>query len=69
MYFDGERYVRKDSSVPEMNQVNEGLNSYVFSLSVQPVLNIDKGESDNQLIIRRVDRDRYRSVNNKLLIL
>ena len=69
VYFDGERYVRKDSSVPEMNQVNEGLNSYVFSLSVQPVLNIDKGESDNQLIIRRVDRDRYRSVNNKLLIL
>ena len=61
--------MRKDSSVPEMNQVNEGLNSYVFSLSVQPVLNIDKGESDNQLIIRRVDRDRYRSVNNKLLIL
>lgn len=69
IYFDGDRYVRNEGNAPEMVQIAEGINSYVFNTSVRKVNNIDKIESNNQLSIRRVDQQKYRNVNNKLLIL
>lgn len=67
VYFDGERYVRKDGSVPELTQEVENLKSYVFKLVLQEVKHVDKIESDNLIKIRRVESDRYRKIVNKLL--
>lgn len=69
VYFDGERYVRKDGSIPEMTQEIENLKSYVFKLVVQEVKHVDKIESDNLIKIRRVESDRYRKIVNKLLVI
>lgn len=68
VYFEGERYVRKDGSVPEMTQEIENLKSYVFKMTFQEVKYVDKVESDNLIKIRRVESDKYRKVANKLLI-
>lgn len=67
VYFEGERYVRKDGSVPELTQEVENLKSYVFKLLLQEVKYVDKIESDNLIKIRRVESDRYRKIVNKLL--
>lgn len=68
VYFEGERYARKDGSVPEMTQEIENLKSYVFKMTFQEVKYVDKVESDNLIKIRRVESDKYRKVANKLLI-
>lgn len=68
VYFDGQRYVRKDSSVPEMTQELENIKSYIFKILLQEVKYIDRIESENLIKIRRVESDYYRTVTNKLLI-
>lgn len=67
VYFDGIRYSRKDSSVPEMNVQIEGLDSFVFTQMLQKVNNLNPTiETSNHLIMRRVDNTLYRSTNNTL---
>lgn len=61
VYFDGERYARKDTSVPETTVLIEGLNSFVFSQNLQKVVNIDPELTlRHQAILRRVDNSDYR---------
>lgn len=63
VYFDGIRYARKESSVPELNQSIEGLKSYIFNQMLQKIKTIDPTlEESNQVNIRRVANDSYRNV-------
>lgn len=56
IYFDGIRYARKDSSVPELTIQMEGLNSFVFKQVLQRIHNINPIiENKNQMIIRRIN--------------
>lgn len=65
VYFDGVRYTRKESSVPELNIQLEGVNSFVFTQNLQRVNNIDPLiENTNQALIRRIDNSTYRTTNN-----
>lgn len=50
VFFNGKRFVRNESSVPEMNQISETVNSYVFTLSLMTVQNNDKIKFDNQFV-------------------
>lgn len=62
VYFDGVRYSRKDSSVPEMNVQMEGLDSFVFTQLLQKVNNLNPHiENANHLIMRRIDNSLYRA--------
>lgn len=61
VYFDGERYARKDTSVPETTVLLEGVNSFVFTQNLQKVVNIDPALTmQHQAIMRRVDSSDYR---------
>lgn len=65
VYFDGVRYARKDSSVPEMNVQIEGLDSFVFTQLLQKVNNLNPTiETSNHLIMRRIDDTIYRATSN-----
>lgn len=65
VYFDGIRYARKDSNVPELNQEIEGVRSYVFTQILQQVKMIDPYlEKNNQMAMRRVNNDFYRGIIN-----
>lgn len=71
VYFDGIKYSRKESNVPEMNVQMEGVNSFVFSQMLQQSTNLDPIiEERNHLIMRRVDNSNYRStatnINRKI---
>lgn len=62
VYFDGVKYSRKESNVPEVSIQLEGLNSFVFTQTLQQSLNLDPViEAKNQAILRRIGAD-YRSV-------
>ncbi|MCF0219315.1 MAG: hypothetical protein HUK14_05990 [Muribaculaceae bacterium] len=62
VYFDGVRYARKDSSVPEMNVPIEGLDSFVFTQLLQRVNNLNPSiETSNHLIMRRTETNFYRT--------
>lgn len=64
IYFDGVRYARKDSSVPEMNIQMEGLDSFVFTQMLQKVNNLNPHiENSNHLLMRRSDSTLYRASN------
>ncbi len=66
VYFDGVKYVRKDSSVPEMTVQLEGLNSFVFSQLLQQSRNLDPViEQSNNILMRRVAPDNYRAFNGE----
>lgn len=61
VYFDGVKYSRKESSVPEMTVQIEGLNSFVFTQMLQQSTNLDPTiENTNHLIMRRIDNSLYR---------
>lgn len=63
VYFDGVRFARKESSVPESNAVLDGLNSFVFTQNLQKVANIDPELTlRHQAIMRRVDTKNYRAI-------
>ncbi len=69
VYYDGIRYIRHESSVPEMHQVVEGKKSYVFKISLCEVKDIDYTESANQIQLRRVHNGCRQVHNNKLLLI
>lgn len=61
VYFDGERYARKESSVPEITALLEGVNSFVFNQNLQKVANIDPELTLRHLaIMRRLDSTTFR---------
>ncbi len=71
VYFDGVKYTRKDAAVPEMNVALEGVNSFVFTQSLQQSVNLDPIiEQRNHLIMRRVGSAGYRrsydGINRKI---
>lgn len=67
VYFDGVRYARKDSSVPEMNVQAEGLDSFVFTQMLQKVNNLNPIiETSNHIVMRRIDDSHYRSTSNTI---
>ena len=71
VYFDGVRYARKESGVPESTSVQDGINSFVFTQNLQRVANIDPRLTlEHQAIMRRVDSPSYRAIdetNNRLI--
>lgn len=71
VYFDGEKYSRKESNVPEMTQPLSGVNSFVFNQTLQKSVNLDPFiEQDNLAIMRRADNINYRStseINNRII--
>lgn len=63
VYFDGVRYSRHESDVPEVNAEMEDLRSYIFTQTVQRVINLQPAvENANALRLRRVgeEEDDYR---------
>lgn len=72
VYFDGEKYSRKESNVPELSQPLTGVNSFVFNQTLQKSVNLDPViEQRNRAIMRRVDDDNYRaisSITNRIII-
>ena len=61
VYFDGERYARKDASAPETTVLLEGVNSFVFTQNLQKVINIDPVLTlRHQSLMRRIDNTNYR---------
>ena len=62
VYFDGERYARKDSSTPEMTMLLDGINSFVFTQNLQKVVNLQPTiEFMNKQLLRRAAND-YRKL-------
>lgn len=72
VYFDGIKYVRKESNVPELAVQLEGVNSFVFTQTLQQSTNLDPIiEQNNQAIMRRLDSTIYRTIPtdiNRLII-
>lgn len=67
VYFDGERYARKETATPELNAVQEGVNSFVFTQNLQRVTMIDPIlYKTHQAIMRRVDDTTYRSTSENI---
>lgn len=64
VYFDGVKYSRKETNVPEMIVQLEGVNSFVFTQTLQQSVNLDPViEQNNHVAIRRVDSNNYRSTS------
>lgn len=56
VYVNAERYVREGGSVPSMESLIEGLDSFVFTQQLRKTVRIDADyEDENQVAIRRVD--------------
>lgn len=56
VYFDGVRYARKESNVPEVTQLDDLLNSFVITQVVQKVTLLNPViETANHIAIRRID--------------
>lgn len=72
VYFDGVKYCRKESNVPEMSVPLEGVDSFIFTQMLQQSVNLDPViEQHNQAIMRRVDSTYVRATslsNNRLII-
>lgn len=67
VYFDGVKYSRKESNVPELAVQLEGVNSFVFTQTLQQSVNLDPViESSNHLCMRRVNGDDYRAITSTL---
>lgn len=68
VYFDGVKYSRKDTSVPEVSQQLEGLNSFVFTQQLQQSLNLDPLIEDvNHNLIARSIGSEYRITNSNTI--
>lgn len=62
VYFDGVRYTRNEGETPSMNTLVDGLDSFVFTQVLRKAHILDAEiEALNQLILRRIDDDHYRS--------
>lgn len=58
VYVNAERYVREGGSVPSMESLIEGLDSFVFTQQLRKTVRIDADfDEENQVAIRRVDED------------
>lgn len=58
VYINAERYVRDGSSVPSMESLIDGLDSFVFTQQLRKTVRIDADfDDENQVAIRRVDDD------------
>ena len=66
VYFDGERYARKDNSAPEMTVLLEGTNSFVFTQNLQKVVYIDSVLSLRHIAIMRRVGENYLKVNSNI---
>lgn len=67
VYFDGVKFSRKESNVPELAVQLEGVNSFVFTQTLQQSVNLDPViESNNHLCMRRVNGDDYRAITSIL---
>lgn len=67
VYFDGVKYTRKESNVPEMTVQLDGVNSFVFNQTLQQSTNLDPIlEQRNHAIMRRVDSVNYRSTSSTI---
>lgn len=67
VYFDGVKFSRKESNVPELAVQLEGVNSFVFTQTLQQSVNLDPViESNNHLCMRRVNGDDYRAITSTL---
>lgn len=67
VYFDGIKYCRKESGVPELTIQLDGVNSYVFTQALQQSVNLDPViEQNNRAIIRRADANTYRAVSQTI---
>lgn len=67
VYFDGERYARKESSTPEITVLQEGVNSFVFTQNLQHVANIDPVLTmQHQAIMRRYGTGNYRLADTNI---
>lgn len=65
VYFDGVKYSRKESNVPELTVQLEGINSFVFNQTLQQSTNLDPVlEQNNHAAMRRVDDTNYRSISS-----
>lgn len=67
VYIDGERYVRAESDIPEVNIIIEGKKSYVFKQRLLKCVSLS--ENDNLLKTRRVNNEIYRITTDKILII
>lgn len=67
VYFDGVKYSRKESNVPELTVQLEGVNSFVFSQTLQQSVNLDPViEANNHICLRRISWDDYRAISSTL---
>lgn len=65
VYFDGVKYSRKESSVPEMTTLLDGVNSFVFNQTLQQSINLDPVlEQAAHVAMRRVSDTTYRSISS-----
>lgn len=65
VYFDGVKYSRKESNVPEISVQLDGVNSFVFNQTLQQSVNLDPViEQNNHAAMRRIDNDNYRSISS-----
>lgn len=65
VYFDGVRYARKESNVPEVSAQDDLLNSFIITQIVQKVTLLDPViETANHIAIRRIDSTYYREAEN-----
>ncbi|MDE7465017.1 MAG: hypothetical protein K2M59_03960 [Muribaculaceae bacterium] len=66
VYFDGVKYSRKESNTPEISEPLEGINSFVFSQTLQKSTNLDPFiEQRNHIAMRRLDSE-YRSISSSV---
>lgn len=65
VYIDGDRYTRNESEVPGMSTLVDGMDSFVFTQALRPVVAMERDmETVNQVSIRRVDGTNDRAVDN-----
>lgn len=64
VYFDGVKYCRKEANVPELAIQLDGVNSFVFTQTLQQSFNLDPViEQSNHVAMRRIYAD-YRSISS-----
>ncbi|MBJ2189157.1 MAG: hypothetical protein JFR41_11105 [Muribaculaceae bacterium] len=68
VYFDGVRYSRVESNVPEMTAVQDGVDSFVFSQMLQQSMHLDPLiDQESLLNIRRIDNQSHRRTPSNIL--
>lgn len=67
VYFDGVKYCRKEANVPELTIQLEGVNSFVFTQTLQQSFNLDPViEQNNHVAMRRIETDTYRTITESI---